>query len=104
MQDFTAEIPKVLKEEEAGEVNRILGRLRQSGLKDADIQALIDVLKTSKESKSRSKSAVQRPTFKSRTRFIRNSSVKLRHPPQTASLHSSNKSSPQTTTFALTGI
>src|SRR2546428_9859492 len=44
MQDFTMEIPKALKEDEAGEVNRILGRLRQSGFKDADIEAVMDVL------------------------------------------------------------
>lgn len=54
MQDFTAEIPKALKEEEAGEVNRILGRLRQSGFKDADIEAVMDVL-TAREDPNRAR-------------------------------------------------
>lgn len=57
MQDFTMEIPKALKDDEAGEVNRILGRLREFGYRDADIEAVMDVL-TAREDPNRARRSI----------------------------------------------
>src|SRR5713101_3212957 len=57
MQDFTMEIPNALKDDEAGEVNRILGRLREFGYRDADIESVMDVL-TAREDLNRAKRSI----------------------------------------------
>src|SRR5713101_5528369 len=57
MQDFTMEIPNALKDDEAGEVNRILGRLREFGYRDADIEAVMDVL-TAREDLNRARRSI----------------------------------------------
>ncbi len=57
MQDFTAEIPKALKDDEASEVYSILGRLMEFGFANADIESVMDVL-TARADPNRAKRSI----------------------------------------------
>jgi hypothetical protein len=57
MQDFTVEIPKALKDDEAAEVHNILARLREFGFANADIESVMDVL-TARADPNRAKRSI----------------------------------------------
>lgn len=57
MAEFTQEIPKALRDEEAKEVNRILVRLGEFGFTHADVESVMDVL-TAREDLNRARRSI----------------------------------------------
>src|SRR5437870_5746411 len=57
MKEFTEEIPKALRDDEAKEINDILLRLKGHGYPDADIESVMDVL-TAREDLTRARRSI----------------------------------------------